>query len=113
MSDDQEQEQQRLIAMYAGMSDEELAAVWQDTGGLTDLAQKIFQAEIGHRGLTFSQPDTGEDVAEWEDLVVIQQFRDLHTALLAKGVLDSAGIECVLVDDNMLRLWWYVSNVVG
>ena len=113
MSADQEQERQRLVGLYAGMSDEELAAVWQDSGELTDLAKQALQAELDRRGLVLNPPDSGTDVAEWDDLVVIGQFRDLYEALLARGVVDSAGIECVLVDDNTLRLSWYVSNLVG
>jgi hypothetical protein len=34
-------------------------------------------------------------------------------ALLAKGSLDSAGIECWLIDDNMVRLDWFYSNLLG
>ena len=34
-------------------------------------------------------------------------------ALLAKGCLESAGIESCLVDDNMVRLDWFWSNLVG
>lgn len=41
------------------------------------------------------------------------QFRDLPTALLAKGSLESAGIEAFLADDNMVRLDWFISNLLG
>jgi hypothetical protein len=33
--------------------------------------------------------------------------------LLAKGRLDSAGIEAVLTDDNLIRLDWFWSNLLG
>jgi hypothetical protein len=46
-------------------------------------------------------------------LVTIRRFRDLPEALLAKGGLNSAGIECRLIDDNMVRLDWFMSNFVG
>ena len=38
------------------------------------------------------------------ELVTIRQFRDLPEALLAKGSLESAGIECFLADDNAARV---------
>jgi len=113
MSSDQE-ERQRLVELYTGMSDEELASVWRDYGGLTDLAQQLLQAELARRGLALAPAESGNgDAPEWDELVVVKQFRDLHEALLAKGSLESAGIECFLVDDNMLRLDWFVSNLLG
>ena len=43
------------------------------------------------------------------DLVTIRQFGNLAEALMAKGCLDSAGIECFLADSNMA---WLDSPVV-
>ena len=51
--------------------------------------------------------------AEMRDLLTIRQFRDLPEALLAKSVLDSAGIECFLGDDNLIRMDWLWSNLLG
>ncbi|MGA8150656.1 MAG: hypothetical protein WB952_06880 [Terriglobales bacterium] len=34
-------------------------------------------------------------------------------ALLAKGSLESAGIESLLGDDNMVRMDWFISNLLG
>jgi len=61
------------------------------------------------------QPQLAVGEAEYEagEMVVIRKFRDLPEALLAKGSLDSAGIECVLADQNMVRLDWFVSNAIG
>jgi len=53
------------------------------------------------------------DKDDLDDMVVIRQFRDLPAALLAKGSLVSAGIECALADDNMVRLDWFISNAIG
>lgn len=47
------------------------------------------------------------------EFVTIRKFRDLPEALLAKGSLESAGIECALIDDNMVRLDWLISNLLG
>ncbi len=46
-------------------------------------------------------------------MVTIAKFRDLPEALLAQGNLNSAGIEAVLLDDNLVRLDWLWSNAVG
>lgn len=42
------------------------------------------------------------------DMVAIRRFRDLPEALLAKGSLESAGIECALTDENMVRMDWLI-----
>jgi hypothetical protein len=34
-------------------------------------------------------------------------------AWLAKSVLDSAGIECFLFDENVVRIDWFLSNAIG
>ncbi|MBZ5676347.1 MAG: DUF2007 domain-containing protein [Acidobacteriia bacterium] len=49
------------------------------------------------------------DAREASELVTIRQFGNLAEALMAKGCLDSAGIECFLADANMA---WMDSPVV-
>ena len=52
------------------------------------------------------------------ELLTIQSFRELPEAMMAKRVLDSAGSECFLVDDNPGRMlgfyfgcdWWYPNS---
>jgi hypothetical protein len=46
-------------------------------------------------------------------LVTIRRFTGLPEALLAKGSLESAGIECFLADDNYVRMDWFISNAIG
>ena len=53
------------------------------------------------------------DVESDRQMVTIQSFRDLSEALLAEGMLNSAGIECVLVDDNAGRILGFISDVIG
>ena len=53
------------------------------------------------------------DRMDLQTLVTIRQFRDLPEALLAKGCLESTGIECFLGDENLVRLDWFISNFVG
>jgi len=33
--------------------------------------------------------------------------------LLAKGRLQASGIECFLADENMVRMDWFISNLLG
>ena len=43
-------------------------------------------------------------------MVTIRQFADMSEALLAKGCLESAGIECFLADANITRMEWPLSR---
>jgi hypothetical protein len=110
-----EQERQRLSDQYAGMADGELEALATDSSSLTDDARQVLHAELGRRQLGPDSDEASPQTEEksWEDLVTVREFRDLPEALLAKGSLESAGIECFLVDDNMVRMDWFLSNLVG
>jgi Putative prokaryotic signal transducing protein len=55
-----------------------------------------------------SQPD-----AEFRDLVTIRRYRDLSEAIIARGAIESAGIFCFLKDENLVRLDWQISNMIG
>ena len=116
MNSDPEQERQRLARLYAGMTPEELESVAADGPSLTDIARETLKSEIAQRGLAIavseSQPDL-EEVIEERDLVSVRRFRDLPEALLAKGSLEASGIECFLTDDNMVRMNWFISNILG
>lgn len=105
MKSDPEQERQRLTRVYAAMSPEELQKVADDGASLTHEARETLKAELSGRGLdiTLNEAATGVDVIEERDLVMIRRFQNLPEALLAKGSLDSSGIECFLTDDNMVR----------
>lgn len=113
-----EEERQRLTELYAGMSDGELDALSADSGNLTDEAGQALINELARRRPEGSAPaaavvDPEHDSAELADVVSIRQFRDLPEALLAKGALDSASIDSFLIDDNMIRMDWFYSNLVG
>ena len=108
-------EQGELASRYAEMSDGELEKVAHDFTSLTDQARSALSTELAKRGLPIpaaAQPSSGDEV-EIQNLVTICKFRDLPEALLAKGSLESSGIECFLVDDNMVRLDWFISNLIG
>jgi hypothetical protein len=115
MISDPERERARLAHVYSGMTPEELEKVAADGADLTDIARESLKSEIARRALAINVTEgpTGEDVFEARDLVSIRRFRDLPEAQLAKGMLESAGIECFLTDDNMVRMDWFISNLLG
>ena len=128
---DPEQERQRLADYYSRQLDGRLEKVAGEAYELSDLAKEVLQEELARRGLGAelaeqapvpikkkSQPGdpqmpTVDGEADERELVTIRHFRDLPEALLAKGSLDSAGIKCALVDDNMVRMDWFWSNAMG
>ena len=77
--------------------------------------QEFSELELPEPELTPSTDggDNDDQEAGTRDMVTIRKFRDLPEALLAKGSLDSAGIECALADDNMVRMDWFYSNAIG
>jgi hypothetical protein len=137
---DPEQERRRLADYYAGQMDGEIEQTAAQAYELTDFAKQALRAELAKRGLspTFveqapespapgpqpgdpppSEPLVEEEfppegsVLEMRNMVTIRQFRDLPEALLAKGSLDSAGIQSTLLDENIVRLDWFWSNLMG
>jgi hypothetical protein len=134
---DPDQERRRLAEFYSQQMDGELEKVAGQAYELTELALEALRTEIAKRGLGVEfvedapvppapaaspgdpppDPSPAEPLPDGElemrKMVTIRNFRDLPTALLAKGSLDSAGIDCVLVDDNVVRLDWFWSNAIG
>jgi hypothetical protein len=96
------------------MTPEELEKVATEAATLTDVAREALKAKIVDRGMAVTLSEsTGVDVVEERDLVMIRRFQGLTEALLAKGSLDSSGIESFLTDDNMVRMDWFLSNLLG
>jgi hypothetical protein len=131
---DLEQERRRLAEFYAYQMDGELEQVAGQAYDLTDVARAALRAEMTRRGLPTLFPEQAGVAAppapagapptspveawpqgelETHGMLTIRQFRDLPEALFAKGSLESAGIECALLDDNMVRLDWFISNLLG
>jgi hypothetical protein len=113
---EQQRERQRLAANYAAMTDGELQRLARNAETLTELAWDALEDELDRRHLEPVDDDPAPDphqALEMRELVTIRQFRDLPEALLAKGSLESAGIECFLADENLVRLDWFISNFIG
>src|SRR5579863_3935648 len=114
----QKGERNRLAQLYAALSDGELQQLAGETESLTDEARAALALEMSRRDIPAETWREAEESAPGgrvalRDLLTIRQFRDLPEALLAKSVLDSAGIECFLGDDNLIRMDWLWSNLLG
>jgi hypothetical protein len=107
-------ERQRLARTYAAMTDGELERLARNPEALTEIAWEALEDELDRRDLEFPPDDLGpRQELDLRRLVTIRQFRDLPEALLAKGSLESAGIDCFLRDENLVRLDWFISNFIG
>ena len=111
-------ERNRLAQLYAALSDGELQRLAGETESLTDEARAVLALEMSRRNIPAETAGEAEDSppggrAKLRDLLTIRQFRDLPEALLAKSVLESAGIECFLGDYNLIRMDWLWSNLLG
>jgi len=115
---DPEQEKRRLAEFYSGQTDGELEQVAGQGYELTDPAREVLRAELGKRGLYIGQLEESaavpeQDEAEFRNLVTIRSFWYLAEAELAKGLLDAAGIQSFLFDENIVGLGWYANAVGG
>ncbi len=115
---DPDEAYQRLSAHYAAMGDGELEKVAVDFTSLTKIAQNALRYEMAKRALTAPEEIAANHAREIADSearrpVALRRYRDLPEALVAKSVLESSGIDCILADDNMVRLDWFYSNLVG
>jgi len=114
---DPEQERARLAESYSRQTDEELEEIAKHGEDLTDVALQSLRAELSRRGLTQDPPEEFHDADQAEpmfrNLITVRSYWNLLEAELAKGVLEAAGIECFLFDDNMLRMDWFNANAIG
>jgi hypothetical protein len=126
---DNETERARLARIYSELSDEGLAELAADEKSLTEVAKQALQAELSVRGIESAEnvkavSDTNEAAnasLHGEDeprqysgpLVMVKRFRDLPEAFVAKSILDSARIDSFLADQNLVRMDWLYSNLVG
>jgi hypothetical protein len=107
-------DEQRLFARhYSQLSDGELLEIALQPWALSDAAWEALEDELDRRELEPPEPGPAPIAPEKRSLVLLRRFRDLPEALLAKGSLDSCGIESVLADDNVVRVDWLWSNLLG
>ncbi len=115
---DSAKERERLRLVYAGMSDGELQKIAADADSLTGVARAALRVEMLRRRMD-APPEasnaavTGKKEPDPPGPVMIGRYQNLPAASLAKSMLDSAGIESFLSDDNLVRMDWLYSNAVG
>jgi hypothetical protein len=102
-----------LATEYQAMSDAEMLRLGGRYASLTDEAQTLVRAEFARRNLEV--PDAEEEPLHYESQSVrtIRRYRDQPEALLARSVLETAGIPCYLRDENTIRIEWIWSNYMG
>ena len=111
--DDAEKKRKQVARLYAGMSDEELEQLAGERLSLTEIGQDLLGAEMLRRGLDLPSVKVVDHDAPGKNLVMIRKFRDFPGALLAKGFLESAGVDSFLVDETTIRMDWLWSNALG
>jgi hypothetical protein len=106
-------ERRRLAEEYARMADGELERLTEEAASLTEIAQEVLKRELSRRKLHAELPEAEqENEPPPPELVTLRQYLHLQDALLAKTVLDSAGIECRLGDEGTIRMCWLWSNAL-
>jgi hypothetical protein len=115
---DWENERQRLTGRYFAMEDGELNKIAADWDSLSDAARDVLQGEMSRRGLHMpvqltEMAQAAKRQSELPMPEILRRYRDLTEALVAKSILDSAGIESFLADDNLVRMDWLYSNLIG
>lgn len=97
------------------MGDGELLKLAARSWELSDAAWEALEDELDRRRLELPVPEEVPQIEspEKRNLLLLRRFRDLPEALLAKGKLESAGVPCFMADDNMVRLDWFISNLLG
>jgi hypothetical protein len=101
-----------LVHQYARMSEVELLEFARTYDSLTAPAQTALRAEFSRRNL--DPPEVEENLpATSRSLVTVRRYRDLSEAIVARSLLESAGIAAYLRDENLVRLDWQISNFIG
>gem|GEM_PF-6568602 len=114
-SHDAERERQRLAEVYAAKADEELRSLAEEGGSLTDVARTALRHELDRRGIRHSVRESSPPPQEVEfpSVLTLRQFLTVQEAVMAKSILDSAGIESFLADENVISMNWLWSNALG
>lgn len=112
-------QQKSPVEIFAAMSHRRLMQAAETYESMPTDFQQALQHELASRGLELSLDESG--VADEEGpslqgpnvLVTVARYRDLAEALVARSVLESAGILCFLRDENTVRMEWFWSNLIG
>jgi len=96
------------------MNEGELLHLAASYDSLVEPVQEALRGEFARRKM---EPpvleDRGWDEVTSQRLVTVRRYRDTSEAIVARTVLESAGIFCFLRDENLVRLDWQISNFIG
>ncbi len=97
------------------MSELELMELAEDYDSLTAEAQAALRAEFAQRQLEPPIIEVREEEAEpvAREVVTVRRYRDLSEAIVAQSLLESSGIKAWTRDENLVRMDWFYSNLVG
>ena len=115
---DEAKEWWRLGELYASLEEGELEEIAADADSLTQMAREVLRSEMLSRGMVAppAEREASETSSKKEEMpgpIMVGRYRDSSEAMIAKSMLDSAGIESFLSDENLVRLDWFYSNLVG
>jgi len=82
-------------------------------GGEKTKSEEVAENTLRAEGPVASEAMSGEFTDDELEPVTLRKFRDIPQAMVAKSILDSAGIECFLGDENTVRMDWLWSNLLG
>jgi hypothetical protein len=112
---DTDKERWRLSRLYGSMTESEVEKLAADADSLSDAAKWALKLDLARRGLKtrLEAPVPPAEAKELSKVVNLRQYMTLPEALLAKSILESAGIESFLGDQNIIRMDWFLSNALG
>ncbi|MES2390032.1 MAG: DUF2007 domain-containing protein [Acidobacteriota bacterium] len=108
----------RIPPSYGKMSVRQLMQTARTYNQLPESDQALLRAEFKRRAILpplldddgQPEPDSLDDDLT---MVTVGRYRDLSEAIVARAVLEEAGIRCFLRDENTARLHWTWSNLIG
>jgi len=120
-------EKPSAASIYADKSNRELLEIARGYDALPETNQAALREEFASRGLEPPLVDDGDDPDDQasqeipapaydpdrSEFVTIARYRDIPEAVVARSVLESAGIQCMLRDENTVRMDWLWSNMIG
>ncbi len=110
-----DKERWRLAQLYGGMTEAEVTRLAAEANSLSDAAKWALELDLSRRGLNIrlAEAAPAPTKTEHSKIISLRKYMTLPEALLAKTILDSAGIESFLGDQNIIRMDWFLSNALG
>ena len=102
-----------LATQYHAMSNDEMLRLGSQYASLTDAVQALVRSEFSRRNLEVPDAPEEASASPLQGVATIRKYRDQAEAILARSVLESAGISCFLRDENTIRMDWLWSNLMG